>query len=191
MSTVARAARELREAAEIVDQRRGLVATALGLLPDFALPAVRARLLRAAGCDIRRSAAILGRVHLVGPRDAARNLRIGPDVIVGPDVTFCLDERITIGRGASIGPRVMLYTASHALGPETRRMARGVAAKPIVVEEGAWVGLAAIILPGVRLGRGCVVQAGAVVASDVAANTFVAGNPAQVIDRLPERDAPV
>jgi acetyltransferase-like isoleucine patch superfamily enzyme len=185
VSALARAAREFREAAVIVDERRSLIAGALGLLPDFALPAVRARLLRAAGCDIRKSAAILGRVHLVGPRDAARNLRIGPDVIVGPDVTFCLDERITIGRGASIGPRVMLYTASHALGPETRRMARGVAAKPIVVEEGAWIGLAAIILPGVRLGRGCVVQAGAVVTSDVAPNTFVAGNPATVVEELP------
>lgn len=64
-------------------------------------------------------------------------------------------------------------------------MAPAVTSKPVVVEEGAWIGLAAIILPGVRLGRGCVVQAGAVVASDVAPNTFVAGNPATVVDELP------
>ncbi len=185
MMRLGRVARELRDAAAVVDERRGLFVAALGLLPDFALPAVRSRLLRAAGADVRPRAAILGRVHLVGPRDAARNLRIGPDVTVGPDVVFCLDERITIGRGASIGPRVMIYTASHALGPETRRMAPAVTSKPVVVEEGAWIGLAAIILPGVRLGRGCVVQAGAVVASDVAPNTFVAGNPATVVDELP------
>ena len=159
----------------------------LHLLPDFTLPAVRTRLLRAAGSDIRKGAAILGPVNLVGPRGAARNLRIGPDAVIGPNVTFCLDEHITIGRGASIGPRVMLYTASHALGPETRRMAPSVAPRPIVVEEGAWIGLAAIVLPGVRLGRGCVVQAGAVVTSDVAPNTFVAGNPATVIDELPSK----
>lgn len=185
MNVLSRVARELREAAGAVDERRGAVSAALRVLPDFALPAVRARLLRAAGSDVRPGAAILGAIHLVGPRAAARNLRIGPDAVIGPDVTFCLDETITIGRGVSIGPRAMLYTATHALGPPSRRMMPSVAPAPIVVEEGAWIGLAAIILPGVRLGRGCVVQAGAVVTSDVPPNALVAGNPARVVETLP------
>ena len=57
--------------------------------------------------------------------------------------------------------------------------------KPIVVEDGVWVGMHSLILPGVTLGRGCVVSAGSVVAQDVPPNTLVAGNPATVQQNLP------
>jgi acetyltransferase-like isoleucine patch superfamily enzyme len=50
-----------------------------------------------------------------------------------------------------------------------------------VIEDGAWIGQRAIILPGRRIGRGAVVAAGAVVTRDVAPLEIVAGNPARVI----------
>jgi acetyltransferase-like isoleucine patch superfamily enzyme len=60
-----------------------------------------------------------------------------------------------------------------------------VVARPVVVEDGAWIGMAALILPGVRIGAGAVVSAGAVVTSDVPPDTLVAGNPAAVVRSLP------
>jgi acetyltransferase-like isoleucine patch superfamily enzyme len=180
-----RVVREARGAAMIVDGARASASLAMRVLPDFTFPGVRAQLLRIAGCDVRRGVAILGDLELIGPRGSAKNLRIGPEVTIGPGVVLGLDARIAIGRGVSIGPRAILHTGTHALGTEKQRMTPNVVGQPIIVEEGAWIGLGAIILPGVTIGRGAVVSAGAVVAKDVAPNTLVAGNPATVVSELP------
>jgi len=57
--------------------------------------------------------------------------------------------------------------------------------KPVVVEDGSDVGVGAILLPGVRIGRGAQVAAGAVVAADVEELTIVAGVPARLVRRRP------
>jgi acetyltransferase-like isoleucine patch superfamily enzyme len=125
---------------------------------------------------------------IVGPRGAASKLRIGPECMIGPEVTMGLDACITIGRGVSISPGATLYTGSHNLGAGSQRMSPIVSARPIVVEDGAWIGMRALILPGVRIGRGSVVAAGAVVTQDVPPNTLVSGNPATVVRKLPLGD---
>jgi maltose O-acetyltransferase len=165
---------------------RPLAWAAMRLMPEFSFPRARARLLRAVGCDVDRRVAVLGRVHLVGPRGSARRLRIGSGCIIGPDATFALDAPITLGRNVSISPRVTLYTATHSLGGSARRMEPGVLARPIAIEDGVWVGMGAMILAGVRLGRGCVVAAGSVVTKDVPENALVAGNPAAPVESLPD-----
>lgn len=53
--------------------------------------------------------------------------------------------------------------------------------RPVHIEDNVWIGCRAIILKGVRIGKGSVVAAGSVVTRDVPCNTLVAGNPAQVI----------
>jgi len=176
---------ELRHVVSMLEPRRALWA-ATSLLPEFTLPGTRAQALRMMGCDVRRRVSVFGYVRLVGPRGSARNLRIGPGSFISHDVTFCLDAPILLGKNVSIGPHAMLYTATHALGLAERRMHPTSIAQPIVVGDGAWVGLAAVILPGVRLGAGCVVSAGAVVTKDVPANRIVAGNPAVAVSELPD-----
>jgi maltose O-acetyltransferase len=57
-------------------------------------------------------------------------------------------------------------------------------AYPVSIEDGAWVRLGAILVPGVTVGRGAIVAAGAVVLKDVPPNTYVEGNPAAVIRKL-------
>jgi len=54
----------------------------------------------------------------------------------------------------------------------------------VVIEDDVWIGFKAIILKGVRVGRGAIVAAGSVVTKDVAPWTVVAGNPAKPIDTL-------
>lgn len=53
--------------------------------------------------------------------------------------------------------------------------------KEVVIEDNVWIGVGAIVLPGVRIGRNAAVSAGAVVICDVPPNAVVAGNPARVI----------
>jgi acetyltransferase-like isoleucine patch superfamily enzyme len=55
---------------------------------------------------------------------------------------------------------------------------------PVRIGDGSWIGARAIILPGVTIGRRCLVAAGAVVSKDVPDDTLVAGNPARVVREL-------
>ena len=176
---------EIREAVIHWDARRTAFGAFTRMMPAFSFPRLRTSLFRLTGADIADDCAIMGEVRIVGPRGCESRLRIGAQTLVGPGVTFGLDAPISIGRGVSIGPGVTLYTATHALGPGSQRMSRLVEPRRVVVEDGVWIGMNALILPGVRLGRGSVVAAGSVVSEDVPANALVAGNPAQSVRELP------
>jgi maltose O-acetyltransferase len=182
--TLSRAWTETREGLARIDARR-LVWCLAAVVPDFTFPCARARLLAVAGCDVPRGVGILGNVDLIGPPGSARNLRIGAGSIICPHARFWLDAAITLGKNVTIGPSVMLCTATHRVGGPARRMQVDVAPRPIVIEDGAWIGLGAMILPGVRVGRGAIVGAGAVVRGDVPPNVIVTGNPATIVRRLP------
>jgi maltose O-acetyltransferase len=112
-----------------------------------------------------------------------QNIHIGEHVYLNFLCTIFDNNEVYIGHHVMIGPGVQIYTAAHPLQAETRIHGWEVA-KPIVIEDNVWLGGAAILLPGVRIGRNAVVGAGAVVTRDVPANTVVAGNPARVIREI-------
>ena len=91
----------------------------------------------------------------------------------------CLDGRggLTIGNDVSISPGVWILTDSHDMNDP---LFREVLA-PVTIRDHAWIGSRALILPGVTVGEGAVVAAGAVVTSDVDAYAVVAGVPARQI----------
>ncbi|MDX2306647.1 MAG: acyltransferase [Hyphomicrobium sp.] len=85
--------------------------------------------------------------------------------------------RVLTGSDVSIGPEASILTLGHD--PQSRDFAdKG---GDVVIGDRAWIGYRAIVLPGIEIGEGAVVAAGAVVSRNVAPYTIVAGNPAQVI----------
>jgi acetyltransferase-like isoleucine patch superfamily enzyme len=155
-----------------------------GLLPTFASGAVRGRLYRWAGFDVGKGAFIMGNLRLTSAVPGFyRKLVIGSGVTIADHVTINLDEHVSIGDNVALAPHVLIYTGSHKLGPGSMRIGQP-AAFPVAIEEGAWVRLGAVIVPGVTIGRGSIVAAGAVVLKDVPPNTYVEGNPATVIRKL-------
>ncbi len=91
----------------------------------------------------------------------------------------CLDARsgLRIGDDVSISPEVAILTTQHDMNDvEFALRGRGV-----VIEDHVWIGMRAMVLPGVTIGRGAVVAAGAVVTADVAPLDVVGGVPARVI----------
>lgn len=159
------------------------------ILPDFASGVLRGRLYRLAGFSIEPGSFIMGNLHLPsGQGGFYAKLSIGPNVVIGDHVTINLDGDVHLGRNAALGPRVLIYTGTHQIGPGSKRRVGGVIVKPVRIEEGCSIGLAALILPGVTIGRGSVVAAGAVVTQDVPPNSFVEGNPARVVHKLPWGD---
>ncbi|WP_425320283.1 DapH/DapD/GlmU-related protein [Paenibacillus xylanexedens] len=58
----------------------------------------------------------------------------------------------------------------------------------MVIEDGAWIGSGAIILPGVTIGKGSVIGAGSVVTKNIPANVIAVGNPCRVLREITEQD---
>jgi acetyltransferase-like isoleucine patch superfamily enzyme len=110
-----------------------------------------------------------------------RFIQIGKNVFINHACTFLDMGGITIEDDVLIGPKANLITENHPLDPTNRK---ALICKPIVIKKNAWIGAAATILPGVTIGENAVVAAGAVVATDVAANTVVGGVPAKVLKKL-------
>lgn len=88
-----------------------------------------------------------------------------------------LDVRggLSIGTSVSVSPEVAILTASHDMNDPQFRLLHG----RVVIEDYAWIGSRAMILPNVTVGRGAVIAAGSVVTRDVPPMTVVAGVPAK------------
>ena len=117
--------------------------------------------------------------------DCGKNIHIGKHVFINMGCKFQDQGGIFIGDGVLIGHNVVLATLNHAMQPERRS---DMLPAPIHIGKRVWIGSNATVLPGVTIGDGAVVAAGAVVTRDVPANTVVGGVPAQVIRHLHEEE---
>ena len=105
--------------------------------------------------------------------------------INGP--TIAVTNKVIIGNRCRIAPEVYIMDGDfHAV---EDRLAKGVS-KPIIIEDDAWVATRAMVLKGVRVGRGAVVAAGSVVTKDVPDYTVVAGVPAKPIKKISKSKKP-
>jgi acetyltransferase-like isoleucine patch superfamily enzyme len=93
-------------------------------------------------------------------------------------------SKITIGENVLIGAGACLWDHDfHPVEATTRKdfSPDEIGAAPIVIQDDVFIGARALILKGVKIGRGAVVGAGAVVTRDVEPGAIVAGNPARVV----------
>jgi acetyltransferase-like isoleucine patch superfamily enzyme len=112
----------------------------------------------------------------------AERIHLGSRVIVGPHNRLWASENasIEIGDDVLFGPGVTVLTATHATdNPDLAIAAQGAIEHDVRIERGAWLGANTVVMPGVAIGIGAVVGAGAIVTRDVAAHTIVAGVPAR------------
>ena len=115
------------------------------------------------------------------------NITIGNNFFANFDCIMLDGNLITIGDNVLLGPRVGLYTASHALDARERIMG-GCYAHPIVIEDNVWIGAGVHIMGGVTIGRNSVIGAGSVVTKDVPENVIAAGVPCKVIREITDKD---
>lgn len=105
-------------------------------------------------------------------------LVIGEHSFVGR-AELAVHDTLSIGACVCINDGARLLTATH----DVSSPHWATVAKPIIIEDHVWIATNAIVLPGVTLGRGAVVGAGAVVSKDVPPLGIVAGNPAALLDK--------
>lgn len=123
---------------------------------------------------------VFGKSRIVGHKS---NLSIGSYVSLGR-CEIGLEEKVVIGDRVVINDGARLFTASHSL----EDGGWGLRKAPIVVGDYAWIASNALILPGVTIGRGAVVGAGAVVRKNVPDFALALGNPAVVRPGARTRD---
>jgi maltose O-acetyltransferase len=152
-------------------------------LPIYVGNRWRTLLLRWAGFQIGPGTVIWGMPTITGGKDLRANLRIGRSCWLNAGCFIDAGAAVFIGDHVSIGQQALLITVSHALGDATRRAAAPTAL-PIMIGNGAWLGARCTILPGVEVGAGAVVAAGAVVTHNVPPHTLVGGVPARPIRQL-------
>ncbi|MCC6849833.1 MAG: N-acetyltransferase [Deltaproteobacteria bacterium] len=107
--------------------------------------------------------------------------RIGTRVWIGPQAY--LDARdLVLEDDVAIGPGVRILGSAHAGPPlDPPVIDADVDAEPVRIERGADVGVNAVVMPGVTIGRGSVIGAAAVVTCDVPPLAIVAGVPARIL----------
>ncbi len=108
-------------------------------------------------------------------------------LVIGDDVTINEFSFISAAGGLQIGSHILIghgtsiITSNHIYNGNTMIRGNGIELAPVNISDNVWIGARAIILPGISIGEGAVIAAGAVVTKDVPDHTVVAGVPARVI----------
>lgn len=115
--------------------------------------------------------------------DYGTNIKLGKNIFININNYFMDGATIEIGDNVFIGPSCGFYTANHPL--DYQRRNQGLEkALPIKVGDNCWFGANVSVMPGVTIGSGCVIAAGAVVTKDMPDNSLIAGIPAKVVKEL-------
>lgn len=128
------------------------------------------------------------RIFLPFYTDFGRNIRLGENVFINSGCCFQDQGGISVGDRALIGHQVVIATINHGL-PVNDRGDNYLA--PVKIGNDVWIGAHATILPGVSVGDGAIIAAGATVVGDVKAGTIVGGCPAKYIKDVPGRPVTV
>ena len=106
----------------------------------------------------------------------------GSIVYSGAELLCHHGSTIRIGRNVLFTRQAGAVTGGHVFDdPNAPIISQGIRTADITVEDDCWIGYRAILMPGVRVGRGTVVGAGAVVTKDLPAHVVAGGVPARVI----------
>jgi acetyltransferase-like isoleucine patch superfamily enzyme len=109
-------------------------------------------------------------------------MSIGSGTWIGQQCFFHSAGSLIIGRNVGIGPGVKVITSFHAdEGIEKPILHSRVELAAVTIEDDSDIGVGAIVLPGVTIGRGVQIGAGAVVTSDIPPYSVAVGVPARVI----------
>lgn len=115
--------------------------------------------------------------NAVGDVVIGDHTRIGiHNTIIGP---VCIGNHVNLAQGITV------TALNHNFEDTTKRIdEQGISTKPVIIGDDVWIGANAVVLPGVTIGKHCVIAAGAVVTKDVPDHSVVGGVPAKILKTL-------
>jgi len=114
----------------------------------------------------------------------SHNITIGNNVWIGPNADFDGGGSIVIGNGVIVAPEVCIYSRTHNFDSNDLKALpfdNVMLTAPVVVKDYVWIGRRVMILPGVTIGKGAIIGAGAIVSKDIPDYAIAVGNPAKVV----------
>lgn len=117
------------------------------------------------------------RIHMWASFFNPPGVKIGQDTIIGDNCFLDGRAKLKIGSHVAIASQVLIYNSEHDINSEDFQPIE----EPVEIGDYVFIGARAIILPGVKIGRGAVVASGAVVTKDVPPGKIVGGVPAEEI----------
>ena len=119
------------------------------------------------------------------------NMRLNAEIVIGKNTRVHSGTRITaagsvtIGDNVLIAPEVFITDHNHGMNPEIIEgyAKQELIIKPVKIDDGTWIGQRVCILPGVTIGKHCVIGAGSVCTHSIPDYSMAVGVPAQVIKR--------
>lgn len=161
--------------AEAIAWYEFVLAIVLALPRAWPFSALKRQTLRALGATVGCRVVIYPRVWVM----PARGLTLGDDVDLALGVIITASGGVEIGPRSLVGYYSMILSSNHAVPEVGRIFDSGHSHARVVIEKDVWIGARAVVLPGVTIGEGAVVAAGAVVTRDVSPYSFVGGVPAE------------
>lgn len=114
----------------------------------------------------------------------------GKDCLIAEQTNIDFTGGLVLGNKVSISEGVKILTHNHSTGLEKKGLDKGCLLTPLVIQDRAWIGTHAVIMPGVKeIGRGAIISADSYVHTKVPPYSIVLGNPAKVVGfRMPLED---
>ena len=119
--------------------------------------------------------------------DYGSNIFVGKNCFINYNCTILDNGKVRMGDNCMLAPNVSIYTAGHALYPDSRNLGYEYGID-VTIGNNVWIGGNTVILPGINIGNNVVIGAGSVVTKDIPAWSFAAGNPCKVIRKITEED---
>lgn len=112
-------------------------------------------------------------------------LEIGNNCYIGYNNTFLAGGDIIIEDGVLMASNILISSENHSVNPEDDKyyMDQKLECESVVIGEGSWLGENCIILPGVKIGKKCVIGAGSIVTKSIPDYCIAVGNPAKIIKK--------
>lgn len=130
------------------------------------------------GCALDRGVTLL----CSGPPKPAK-IMIGQGTYINRGTMLDAHQKIWIGERVMMGPGCYITDSDHGMKPGQSVKEQPMTLGEVVIEDEAWIGAHVTILKNVRIGRGAIVAAGAVVTKDVSSGEVVAGVPARMLKK--------
>jgi maltose O-acetyltransferase len=111
-----------------------------------------------------------------------QNFSIGNNSLVGARSRIFCDDSVVLGDNILIGPELIIFTSDHVFNDKNKLIVdQGYSTAPVTIEDDVYIGARVIILPGVKISKGAVVGAGAIVNKDIPEYAIAVGTPAKVV----------
>lgn len=143
------------------------------VIPHIPIQSLRKLLYKLMKVDIGKNTTALRPIFFYNPF----NITIGDNCALNDHIVLDGRGGLTIGDNVNISPYVKIYTAEHNINSPSFEYVEG----RVEIDNHVWISTNAIIMPGVKIGEGAVIAAGAIVTKDVSPYTIMGGVPAKKI----------